>query len=941
MKKYYNRLLILIERTKPDILILTEVDIVQNELNLYQSWGYNVIDKLRTKSKGGGGILVFVQSKFKIQQQKTFALNSFENVNVTIKANKVLVDILAIYRPPNKSQRQFVKDLGNILTQFENKKLIITGDMNINLNNAKHNIVIDYENLMAENILVNCIQNNTREVVRKDKTVVACLDHLFVKDIKINLSGIIKTTIADHYPIGLIFEVGKANKTLVGEVKQEKIIYVINGKKVDEKIKKENWKFNEIVESNVALLYQNFVAKMGKIYKTSMKKKVIKERQNKKPWITKEIKSFLAEKDVAYHVWKRNPENKDLKKKYNNYLNKSKKMINKERIMYERNELERISQDSGRVWRKTNELTGREIRTSVEETILSAFEIEDQNDIIGIANKFGETFVEEINKVKIKCNEEILPEVRGNSQTKFREWKMVDTTEVKELINEMDHKKSPGIDGIRMTDIKENDELIAVMTKIINLSLESSKVPDLMKISLVKPLFKKGQKTLFTSYRPIQILSATEKILEKVVHKQLVNYLEENNILRPELHGYRKNKSTLTLLQDFFDRTNEALEMRKQVAGLFIDLTKAFDTISKKTLKRCLELVGIGGTALQWFINYLTDRKIVVKLNDVVSEQTEWESGVPQGSLLGPVLYNVVANSLFVYLKSNNQKLMFADDKSLQAIADKIETAYGKLEKDFKVIQKWAHDFGLVINKEKTKILHIRSRGPMIENTLVKFHTHDCLHVMTGQQHCKCSEVVETVESIDYLGIIIDDRLTMSMQILKLNKRLRSLTFCFEALKNLASLKTKKTLYYALVESIVSYGIVSYGCIENVFTSLKSLQLRILKTMLSKKELKKLKPVEIYKHLNILPFDKLYIYRIIMLNKLKNFVDYNSLIASHKYNTRNKKRNVTEISNNKFGDRISINQLKTELIKIPKEIYQENKIGKFKKHFKNHLFETI
>lgn len=191
--------------------------------------------------------------------------------------------------------------------------------------------------------------------------------------------------------------------------------------------------------------------------------------------------------------------------------------------------------------------------------------------------------------------------------------------------------------------------------------LSSGTVPDQMKIARVVPLLKTGDLSLFTNYRPFSVLPALSKILERIVYNRLINFLNKFNILSNNQYGFRKNHSTTYELIQLYDKRSDAIDQGKVTLGLFIDLSKAFHTVNHDILLAKLEFYGVGGIALQWLTSYLSRRTQFVQYNGYNSSSKYMKYGVPQGSILDPLLCLLYFNDLCNVLKALDF-ILFADD---------------------------------------------------------------------------------------------------------------------------------------------------------------------------------------------------------------------------------------------------------------------------------------
>lgn len=334
-------------------------------------------------------------------------------------------------------------------------------------------------------------------------------------------------------------------------------------------------------------------------------------------------------------------------------------------------------------------------------------------------------------------------------------------------------------------------------------------------------------------------------MLEEILVRRLNSFLQKYKIINPNQFGFQKGKNINKLLGNFANHINTCLGENLHCLALFIDFSKAFDTLSHSNLLVILERNGIRGNALLWFKNYLELRTYRVKIGQALSNEINSYNGVPQGSKLGPILYLIYANEMLNILK-NCSTFAYADDTAKVVSGKNINVAIVNMQMQLNEIAKWCHDNGLVINASKTKLMHIKPSHLSYTQINIKFHDYQCLHkTQITQNSDLCTTTIEVVKAYKYLGVYVDENFKWLTHIQHLSKKLRSAAYSLYHLSNCATFDVLRQAYFSLVESYLRHGITAWGS-STYCRSLQQTQNQILKILLRNKNRRQQQPETVY-----------------------------------------------------------------------------------------------
>ena len=506
--------------------------------------------------------------------------------------------------------------------------------------------------------------------------------------------------------------------------------------------------------------------------------------------------------------------------------------------------------------------------------------------------------------------------------------------EITDIINSLKNTHSTGYDNFSTKFIKISSSILApALTKIFNLAIKAGTYPSKLKIAKVIPIFKKGDPTSINNYRPISILSPINKIFEKILYSRLTTYINNSNILYKYQYGFRKNHSTEHALIELTDQIRLARTKNIMTCGIFIDLSKAFDTVNHEILIKKLEYYGIRGIALDLFKSYLSDRKQYVQIDKCKSQTLPITCGVPQGSVLGPLFFILFINDLHKCCPDGKTRL-FADDTTIFFHSNSAEDIKSKCKLIMTQLTKWFNANKLTLNSEKSSFTIFKSSKRNIPNL--------------PEQIEFLNQRILRSANIKFLGIILDENLTFNEHVNEVCNKLKRLFHIFYSIRDYLNNNNIKTIYYALVYSRIKYGISVYGqACNNKMKRIQTLQNQLLKVLAGKEyrfstdklhvELELLKIKDI-KEQEILAFVHNF-----FSNKLPAVFDgyFKTLASIHNRNTRhgNDLIKITGHDTDIEGLSIKIqgaklwNKMNSDLKKIPK-------VKKFKKEYKLKCHQT-
>ena len=371
-----------------------------------------------------------------------------------------------------------------------------------------------------------------------------------------------------------------------------------------------------------------------------------------------------------------------------------------------------------------------------------------------------------------------------------------DQHEIIKIVEALTSKKSKGYDGISTKLLKHIIySIVSPLEHIFNLSLSTGCCPDLLKIAKIVPIYKKDDPIKVTNYRPISLLPCISKILEKLVYKRMDSFLSLNEIITPAQFGFRKNFSTDFAISKLLDNVVNSLSKRNHIIALFMDLSKAFDTIDHNILLHKLYNYGIRGVAWSWIKSYLSNRQQFVSINDIKSPLSFLNCGVPQGSILGPLLFLIYINDI-VNSSPILSFILYADDTNILLSHRNLDELISIMNLELKNVSSWFKCNKLSLNISKTHFIHFQTT-----------HRND-----NFAQDISIDNVpIDKKEYVKFLGITIDKHLSWSQHVSNISPSIAKGIGILYKLKYFLPEHSLFMIYNALVLPYINYCNLIWG----------------------------------------------------------------------------------------------------------------------------------
>lgn len=771
-------------------------DLTSDQVNVP---GYNFISNHRN-SKTGGGTGLYLQDnlKYKLRPECMFSdPEKIESVFVEIEiphGKNIIVG--SIYRPPNQNVSLFVDKINEILgiISKDNKHCYVMGDFNLDLlHYNNHTPTQEFIDTLFSYAFYPLISKPTR-VTSHSATLI---DNIFTNQpAKCSHNAIILNDLSDHFPIVACFY--EELPSTRDENIFRRSFNTNNLNKFRDLLSRIAWS-NILNLPNVNDCYNIFINEYTRLFEICFPLKAVKSKHfgnSHAPWLTKGLLKSIKKKNRLYKLFIKAP-NILRESRYKTYKNKLTHVLRKAKRLYYDSKFESAKSDLKLTWKLINEVISKR---NNKPTMPSKLMLD--NEALTNPTKIAERFCNYFTNIGPSLASKV-PQVDSSFSSFLIEntntpicLKLTDVNELRSICKSFKSGKAPGIDNIPIHIIKNCFDLIAEpLVKLVNLSLTTGVFPDKLKIAKVIPIFKTGDSDSVTNYRPISLLTSFSKIFEKVMHNRLSEFIERHDILYCCQFGFRKNHSTSLALTHLVNKITSAIDRKEVTAGVFLDLSKAFDTINHDILFVKLEHYGINGLALRWIKSYFLGRRQFVQFKDSRSSEQNIVCGIPQGSILGPLFFILYINDIS-NASTLTESLIFADDTSIFYSHSDPNVLESVINEELQMFDVWMKCNKLSVNIKKTNYVIFKSSKKKVAHNF-------CLRYG--------NEILKQEEATKFLGVYIDQHLTWKDHISHICKKISKSVGVIHRSRFYLLTKTKLSLYYTLIYPYITYCNIAWS----------------------------------------------------------------------------------------------------------------------------------
>ena len=737
----------------------------------------------------GGGIKIYHRDNISVVEVPNFTGCFLSCECLIIKAkvpNSGTIYLGGLYRPPQKSINLFTEFVENFMSDFAPNRVILTGDLNIDISRTDLHGVRDFMDTMISGGYTNEITLPTY-VSPLNNVESSVLDHCWHNLDFSRRNYVIKPNISDHYAICIVFNTIVSNETQTVRFRD------FSDLSKSSFLQNVDYEFSCLPQNpvnnpeNYLITISDFLHRLLNKY-FPFKTKTITEKRSKSPWLTPEVISCIDKK----HDWFKLLKNKLITyESYKTYCKALRHLLNLAEFDYIRSQFNSLGKNSIKNWRLLNKLLNRKGKAIADNFDVDGTAISDARII---ADKFNQHFVDHPKQI----NESIDSPIRDFSDlliTNMNSMPLFHSSayEVSLIIDAM--KKNGGLKDIPVKFLKLcNQHVSPLLSYLFNMCINNAVFPDDLKVARVIPVYKKGPRDRICNHRPISIMPNICKIYENLLYKRISYYLNSNNLLSSNQFGFRKGRNTEVAILNLVNRLLPALNEKNFAISIFLDFSACFDTVNRTKLLTKLDKMGLRGQTGQFFQSFLSNRKQFVSFKNIESSIRDQNLGVIQGSKIGPLFYDIYSTDLSL-LCANDEYLLYADDTCLTYQHKDLDTLITHVGERLEIISDWCKYNELAINPTKSEFMLITNRN--VGNIPINI--------------CIDNTPIQQRTCVKYLGLNIDCNLKFYDHVDLLKTKLASYAGVARRLVKYLNLNAAKNYYFSCIYSSLIYCISVYG----------------------------------------------------------------------------------------------------------------------------------
>lgn len=829
-----------------DVAFISEHWLSVSEMRCCSPYGYSLASFFSRATFLRGGVCLFVRQGIQFESVDTAAYCVEKHIEICAiqfkpTSRRGSVFLITFYRTPCSNLDVFITNLRLFLHDIflPNATIILAGDVNIDFLSDSRD-----KKLLMEMFGEYNIKYYVRVPTRITNTTKRCIDNMF-SNVDLCDVTVRHSVISDHtYQFCRVELSGCDSETVSDRVTRD--MGADNMDRFCALLCGEDWR-SMYDAGDFQSKFESFFDSFLYYYNVSFPYRKAKSRTVKKPWINRDLRELHS---MVCEMSKINKEVDNvaysarfhaLKSFYMTAVDKAKNTFNTERLL-------RAPNATRESWRIINESRPGSSRSDIQQLVDAGGKVITSG--VDIAEALGGLFSTKLS------DPGGLAGAAGTYGTYLPQSCFLSPTtprEIESLIVASYTRNIVGMDGISSMVIRHcAAQLSSPLSYLINQSFVGGCFPNLLKQSKGICIYKgKGPRDDLKSYRPISIQNAFAKVFELAFYNRLVDFFRRSGVISESQHGFLKGRSTMTAVEDLLTSVYSHLNCRDHILGLFYDFSRAFDSVNHSVLIRKLGGAGIRGRVLDWIQSYLSDRSVVVSVRGERSEEVPVTAGVPQGSVLGPLLFLVFINDLPNCCDDAELVVLYADDVNAVVVGASLEEALRNATAVSRSVRTWADANGLSLNVSKTTFMRFIPKNISV----------DCSLLLRAN-----GRSLEQRDVVKFLGLHMDSKLTWEAHVDYLTSKLSSACFLVRSLRGTVDRSILRLVYTGLFQCHLIYGLIFWGASahgERVFR----LQKRFLRLMEGATTIAHCRPL--FSKFSVLPLPCLYIYKMAVFIKCR------------------------------------------------------------------------